>query len=516
MKVLRREGKTILPALAASFTIAIGLSLAAAISVEASTASDFDEAAKLFGNAKFEEALSYLDRSVDAEPTNGKYHYWRARCLSELGRQKESIAEFKVAILLSNDSQVKSDAKSELDKLNVAAPAGSAVASSGQPNLVSDPLSNREQISSVSLDNAGAAGSASATNQNKPNSISSNRPAAQSKNERRISEVDGTPILKAGHKTFKLSSKKLEWDLKLSSDFKNKLASENQKLDSLARNTRWSLPNLQPASPILGSRGRRFDLAEAITRGPAHFGGALSEGERNTLRGSDIVFILDHSGSMSHPDCPAGTLTSNASGIQSRLSWCVEEITAFADRIVSALPHGFTLITFDSKPDVYPIGTASQLHDALGKLEGSGGTDLAAALNEAYRIHAGHPKQPLLIVLVTDAEIDVRSSEQTILEGCKRFPNGMFITLMQIGISAEGNTADTLALLDDLPRKSGAPYDPVEAIPFSQVRRDGFGRDMLLGIQRNYYANRSIASGEKNEAGKTSSQSSKQASPSNK
>lgn len=499
MKLTRREGKTLLPALAASFTIAIGLSLAAAISVDATTASDFDEAAKLFGNAKFAEALSHLDKSVDAEPTNGKFHYWRARCLAELGRQKEAVAEFKVAILLSNDSHLRSDAKSELDKLNVAAPAGSAVANS-QPNSVSDPISNSEQIASLSLENAGASGTASAANQNKPGSaISSNSTGEQSKNERRISEVDGTPILKAGDKTFKLSSKKLEWDLKLSSDFKNKLASGNQKLDSLARNTRWSLPNLQPASPILGSRGRRFDLAEAITRGPAHFGGALSEGERNTLIASDIVFILDHSGSMSHPDCPAGTLTSNASGIQSRLSWCVEEIAAFADRIVSALPHGFTLITFDSKPDVYPIRTASQLHDALGKLEGSGGTDLASALNEAYRIHAAHPKQPLLIVLVTDAEIDVRSSEQTILEGCKRFPNGMFITLMQIGISAEGNTADTLALLDDLPKKSGAPYDPVEAIPFSQVRRDGFGRDMLLGIQRNYYANRSLASQDKTE-----------------
>lgn len=474
--MVRREGKILLSAIAAS-TVAIGISLAVAVSAKASAASDFDEAAKLFGNAKFEEALSFLDKGVDAEPTNGKFHYWRGRCLAELGKQKEAIAEFKVAILLSNDTQVKSDAKSELDKLNVAAPDGSAIANSSSPAMVSGSNS--------------IAGKA----------ISASQAGPKSKSERQISEVDGAPILKAGDKTFKLSSKKLEWDLKLSSDFKNKLASGNQKLDALARNTRWSLPNLAPATPLYGSGKQSVNLASEIARGPAHFGGGLSEGERNTLIGSDIVFILDHSGSMSHSDCPAGGPTSNAVGIQSRLSWCVEEIEAFADRIISALPHGFTLITFDSKPDVYPIRTASQLRDALDKLQGSGGTDLAAALNEAYRIHSGHPKQPLLIVLITDAEIDVRSSERTIMEGCRLFPNSMFITLMQIGISAEVHTADNLALLDDLPKKSGAPYDPVETIPFSQVRRDGFGRDMLLGIQRNYYANRSIGSQENNESG---------------
>lgn len=511
MKVVRREGRILLSAIAAS-TVAIGISLAIAVSAKASASSDFDEAAKLFGNAKFEEALSYLDRGVDAEPTNGKFHYWRARCLAELGKQKEAIAEFKVAILLSNDTQVKSDAKSELDKLNVAAPAGSAIANSPSRVMGSGSHSIDSQTSSAS---AGTSTSNSISMTNKAiaeKTFSASQTGPKSKSERQISEVDGAPILKAGDKTFKLSSKKLEWDLKLSSDFKNKLTSGNQKLDALARNTRWSLPNLAPATPLYGSGKQSVNLASEIARGPAHFAGGLSEGERNTLIGSDIVFILDHSGSMSHSDCPAGNPTSNAVGIQSRLSWCVEEITAFADRIISALPHGFTLITFDSKPDVYPIRAASQLRDALDKLEGSGGTDLAAALTEAYRIHSGHPKQPLLIVLITDAEIDVRSSEQTIMEGCRRFPNNMFITLMQIGISAEVHTADNLALLDDLPKKSGAPYDPVETIPFSQVRRDGFGRDMLLGIQRNYYANKSIGSQENNEPGHKGAQASSKSS----
>ncbi|MBX9569825.1 MAG: VWA domain-containing protein [Candidatus Obscuribacterales bacterium] len=444
----------------------------------ASAASDFEEAAKLFGSAKFAEALTLFDRGVDAEPTNGTYHYWRGRCLAELGREKEAIGEYKVAMLLSADSKVKADCKAELNKLNVPAPAGSAL---GDLATQQDKSATEMSISAPTRLSGKESSSAS---------------AGTSKSERKISDVDGVPILKSGDKIFKLSSKKLEWDLKVSADLKNKLASGNQQLDALARNTRWALPNMAVGNPLYGRR-TALDFAAAITRGPAHFAGALSEGERNTLIASDIVFVLDHSGSMSHADCPAGSPGAIASAVQSRLSWCVEELEAFADKLISALPHGFTLITFDSKPDVYPIRTAFQLRDVLNKLDGGGGTDLAAALNEAYRVHSGHPKQPLLIVVITDAEIDIRSSEQTIMEGCRRFPNSMFITMMQIGVSAEAHTADNLALLDDLPKKAGAPYDPVETIPFSQVRRDGFGRDMLLGLQRNYYANKSVVSEEK-------------------
>ena len=526
-----------------------------------SAAADFEEAAKLFGSAQFAEALTLFDKGVDAEPTNGTYHYWRGRCLAELGREKDAIAEYKVAVLLSNDSKVRTESSVELLRLKVILPEGSALAKAVKANTqelsvaqentsppdsasgitgsdgVGANHSSDTSLNSGSSDTVAAQAGSSATalventgshssrvgkmgnsgvqisgrtptiNNNISNNVSRRSDSAGNqikgksitRLDRQLSDVDTVPVLKAGDKVFKLSSKKLEWDLKVSADLKNRLSTGNQRLDSLARNTSWALPNLAMGNPLYGRR-TPFSLASEIAKGPAHFGGALSEGERNALIGSDIIFVLDQSGSMTHPDCPAGSTNAVASGVQSRISWCVEEIEAFADRLISSMPHGFTLISFDSKPDVYSIRTAFQLRDTLSKLSGGGGTDLAGALNEAFRIHSGHPKQPLLIVLITDAEIDIRSSEQTIMEGCRRFPNNMFITLMQIGISAEGQTADTLALLDDLPKKAGAPYDPVEALPFSQVRRNGFGKSMLLGISRDYYANRSVATQQKPEA----------------
>lgn len=405
--------------------------------------SDFESAARLFGTGKFTEALALFDKSVDAEPTNGNYHYWRARCLAELNRQKESNAEYKVALLLSNDEKIKASCRDELAKNNQSIPVGT-----------------------VNSSKASSAGSSSKAGE----MMTAEDPAFT---------VDG--------KAFKLSSRKLDWNLKMSKDFENKMLAQNAKLESLAKGSSWSLPR-RIHGGIGGRSSTPIDLAQEIAKGPAHFTGSLSSAERQTLIGSDIMIILDTSGSMSHPDCPSGSAYSiSSSSAQSRLNWCVEEIEHLAREIGGSLPHGFTLITFDSTPDVYRITNSSSLRAVLENLKGGGGTNLAAALKEAYRVHTAHINQPLLIALVTDAEIDVRSSEDALNEGARRFPlpNGVFITLLQIGIGAQAHTEDTLALLDDLPNKSGAPYDCVDAIPFSRVRAEGLARDILIGLRRN-------------------------------
>ena len=402
---------------------------------------EFENAANLFGNGKFEEALTYFDKTVDAEPTNGEYHYWRARCLAELGKTKEATAEFKVALLLTTEEKTRSSCKEELAKVNQAIPAGSVEAAL-------KPAVQKVEIKALG---------------------------------RKMEDApDKAPVLEK-NKPFKLSSRKLDWNLTMTKEFQNKMVAGNRKLESLAAGTRWSLP---PSA----QRSFNLDIASELAKGPAHAIGNLSDWEKLALSSADIMIVLDRSGSMQASDCPSGSSGyANASGAQSRLGWCVEEIEAFAQTLTGKLPHGFTFITFDSKPESTRITNAQSLHNAIDNLHGGGGTDLAAALKEAFRLHSAHPNQPLLIALVTDAEIDVRSSEEALREGARRFPlpNGVFITLLQIGIGAEAHTADTLSILDDLPNKSGVAYDCVDTIPFSQLRRDGFGRDILLGLRRN-------------------------------
>lgn len=394
-------------------------------------ADDFDSGMKLLKAKQFSSALSHFDRSVDAQPTNGEYHYWRGKCLSALGKVQDASAEFKLAALLSSDASMKALCKTELARFNKPLPKGSVNAT-------------------LSYDGSNVVVASDETDP----------------------QQDG--------KFFKLSSKKLDWNLEMKKDFLNAMKSKNEQLGRLASGNgkRWRLP----AAAAMTGPGLGIDIREALRDGPAHFNIPLSVEETRTLAGSDIVIILDHSGSMRTMDCPSAS-----GGVEARLTWCTEELESFAETLSHALPHGFHLITFESKPDIYHINSAARMREVLQSLTGGGGTDLSAALREAFRIHSAHPKQPLLVAVVSDAEIDISTCERTIIEATRQFPlpNGIFITLLQVGIVAEVHTADRLNLLDNLRTRSGASYDAFTGIPFSKVRREGLGRDLLTGLRLN-------------------------------
>jgi hypothetical protein len=272
----------------------------------------------------------------------------------------------------------------------------------------------------------------------------------------------------------------LEWNLNLNNDALNAIKARTANLDALARGDQWRL-----ASGARMGRGAPVDLRSVLQSGPAHTTIPLSAGERKAISQCDVVLILDHSGSMTARDCP-----SEFGGAEARISWCAEEMEKFADDLSSSFPHGFYFITFDVKPDVYTIQSSSQFRTVLQSLRAGGGTNLPNALNEAFRLHAAHPQQPMLVAVITDAEIDVHSAEQTIVAATHQFPlpNGVFITLLQVGAIAEQNAGDRLTYLEGLKARSGAAYDSFYGIPFSKVRQDGLGRDMLAGLRANAYA----------------------------
>lgn len=399
---------------------------------------EFDAGKKLLEAKDYEKALALFDKNVDDEPTNGNYHFWRAKCLAGLGKSKEACAEYKLAALLSTETQVReacrkalAEYKQELPKGSVNSTTFSAV---GVPQETS---SAKRKASELKLANA----------------------AADQTAER------------SGDNLFKLSSKKLDWNLEMRKDYLASMKSRNDNLSRLALGGRT-----RPfAPPELGA------AAQELLSGKPHFEVPLSAGERKSLSACDIMLILDHSGSMRTMDCPA------AEGLESRIAWCVEELDEFADSLAAALPHGFHLLTFESTPEVFRVNNASELRHVLSTLKAGGGTDLAAALREAFRLHTSHMQQPLLIGVISDGEVDLQSCRNTIIEASKRFPlpNGVFITLLQVGASAEIHTSDRISMLDNLKERASADYDPFVGVPFSKLRRDGLGRDLLLGLRIN-------------------------------
>src|SRR5262249_54475068 len=148
----------------------------------------------------------------------------------------------------------------------------------------------------------------------------------------------------------------------------------------------------------------------------------------------------------------------------------------------SAMPHGFTFITFDTRPDVYEVHSAPQFDMVLNSLRAGGGTTLTAALEQAYSRHLNHPNQPLLIAVISDCQIDVNDSLNSMVAATSRYPlpNGVFFTFCQIGITAEavhqtgppapGIPPDSFYKLSHL-RDLGAAYEASTLIPFSQLRK---------------------------------------------
>lgn len=416
-------GNLRLAALTGSCVLLLSLDLSAAYA----HSNEFDSGKELFASHKYEQALPFFDRSVDAEPTNADYHYWRAKCLAQLGKAKDACAEYKLAGLLSNQTDVREACRKALAQYKQQLPRGS--------------VNTREEIDS----------SQSASNRD-----SDKESPVSTKN------------------MFKLSSKKLDWNLEMKQEYLSSMKKRTENLSRLALSGKASQP------PPLSA------AAQELLEGQSHFQIALNTQEKDTLAGCDIMLIIDHSGSMSAHDCPAAS-----GGIESRIAWCVEELDEFSDSLAAALPHGFHLITFDSKPEVFRINRASELRQVIDSLKAGGGSDLDAALEEAFRLHTTHLQQPLLIGVISDGEIDLQSCRHTIVEASKRFPlpNGVFITLLQVGASAEIHTADRISMLDNLKERSSAKYDAFVGVPFSKLRRDGLGRDLLLGLRINYAAN---------------------------
>ncbi|MBX9723908.1 MAG: hypothetical protein K2X81_21050, partial [Candidatus Obscuribacterales bacterium] len=253
--------------------VAFSLSLLTATSSLASSA-DFDAGMKLVKQGQFQKALSFLDKSVDLEPTNGDYHFWRGKCLSGLGKKNDATAEYKLAALLSADSKVKEACKVELSRYKQAVPKGS----------VYEKLASKTSTAST----IGA---------------------------------EDDPAIGQQDKVFKLSSKKLDWNLQMRTDYLQSMKAKTDALGSLASGTRWQFngpPNGADPGQIL----------RAAVTGPAHFTTPLTAGERLALTGSDIVIVLDHSGSMYAPDCPG-----SGGRLETRLAWAVEEMEHFADTL---------------------------------------------------------------------------------------------------------------------------------------------------------------------------------------
>lgn len=376
---------------------------------------------ELFKSGKFADALSCFDKDVDEKPTDGTAHFWRAKCLLSLGRVKEATAEYKLALLLSGDNSIKEQCKVALKNNNQVIPAGSVMSGSG---------------------------------------------------------------VESSDKTFKLSTRKLDWNIK-TDELQGTVKTQDARLASAVNGGGTSL-----LEKMIGRRSSMFNsgaMAEEIRTAVPHASFKLKEADLATLKNSDVYIIQDQSGSMGVPDCPGGSRP------QSRLNWSVEELNGFADSLCRILPHGFVFMSFNTEPNAHVVNDSRSFMNYLHDLRSEGGTSLAPALNLAFRSHQAHLNQPMLIAVVTDGLIDVDDVKALIASATKRFylPNGVFVTFAQVGVSADidgqpdiDDAGQRLDDLNNLQKTSGAAYDAVEIVRFRELREEGLGKSILKALRK--------------------------------
>ncbi len=376
----------------------------------------------LFKSGKFADALSCFDKDVDERPTDGNAHFWRAKCLSSLGRAKEATAEYKLALLLTGDNSIKEQCKTALKNNNEAIPVGSVVPASGA---------------------------------------------------------------ESSDKTFKLSTRKLDWSIKPDEGLQGSIKTQDARLASAINGGGGS----SMVERMIG-RSATFDsgaMMAEIQNGVPHASFDLKAADLATLKNSDVYIIQDQSGSMGTPDCP------DKDRPQSRINWSVEELNGFANTLCRFLPHGFVFMSFNTEPHAHVVKDARSFMNYLHELKSEGGTTLAPALNLAFRSHESHLNQPMLIAIVTDGQIDVENVRQLIANATRRYnlPNGVFITIAQVGVSADysgsmepEDGAPGLQALNNIRKSSGAAYDAVDIVWFRELRREGLGRSILKGLRK--------------------------------
>lgn len=284
-------------------------------------------------------------------------------------------------------------------------------------------------------------------------------------------------------KKFQLETRKLDWNL--GADRSGPLnASLKGQDDDLAALINGGVPRFAGGVPI-----EPRNIGAELQDGPAH-AVAIDAVDRAQLIRSDVVIILDHSGSMGAGDCPKSDDTGHPGPhAQPRLAWAAEEMQNFSRQLLAQLPHGFTFITFDTRPDMYEIRSAPQFESILQSLQSGGGTTLAPALELAFAHHRAHLNQPLLVAIVSDCQIDVGASVHEMISATHRFPlpNGAFFTFLQVGILAEERARPVGPwskpdLLTHLVER-GAAYEPATLIPFSKLRKTGLANGILVALR---------------------------------
>lgn len=203
----------------------------------------------------------------------------------------------------------------------------------------------------------------------------------------------------------------------------------------------------------------------------------LNAKEKADLIKYDVIFIVDHSGSMSTHDCPQNS---------SRWDWLAAQVYSIGRDAQDCFPRGLRVVMFDDKAEEYIKVTPEEFVNLFKYYSPEGGTRTAYALRtqmNAIQAKLGE-KKPVMVVGLTDGlpndpgELQQVFHELKVMASKTTVP--LKVSLVQIGASSQG--LQTLSGLEALTYHgviSPADKGFVQVHSFAEVAKYGLPRVLL-------------------------------------
>ncbi len=168
----------------------------------------------------------------------------------------------------------------------------------------------------------------------------------------------------------------------------------------------------------------------------------------------DYILLVDQSGSM-------GDASTRMEG---KTKW--EEVQEFAEQFARyAEKHdddGITLIKFNSHATVYDGVKAAQVHDLFIKNQPGGSTNLAAALDEAWKKKAASGKKAIVVCVTDGAPNSTTDVEKALIHATQNVADETQLSYLFVQV---GNDSGATKFLDHLDNSlTGAKFDIVNTL----------------------------------------------------
>lgn len=187
----------------------------------------------------------------------------------------------------------------------------------------------------------------------------------------------------------------------------------------------------------------------------------------------DFIILVDKSGSM-------GERSTKMAG-KTRWEEAQEFTESFARFAEQTDEDGITVITFSGSPTVYDGVKADKVHEVFTTCRPGGSTNLAPALEEAFKKKFTANKKALIMV-VTDGEAnDPDKVKSSIIAAANKLNKDDEIGIQFVQIGEDPSAAKFLNDLDD--KLSSAKFDIVNAL--TREEAEGYSMEQLLWLAVN-------------------------------